>query len=100
MENVISETIIYRGHVIEKLQYSRCWEITAPNNQKFHASTKADAVAKVNENVVSTFAYIRPTLVKIVDDYIAKLERDDMDPGAVGKMKEAQLMKVFLQRSV
>ena len=41
----------------------------------------------------------KATIIRLLRDYLRKLERDDFDPDAIRKMKEAQAVIAELQEA-
>ena len=101
MKTFVHESTALYGYMIENCEYTRGWFVKDINGKSLIATdTKWDARCHVCGLEAEEYNGLKPDLIRIVKDYLCKLERDDFDPGAVGKMKDANAVLKILQKEV
>lgn len=88
---VINETYIHNGYAVEKVALPNQpvqWKATKPGEEPITGFTMRDVCSVMDCRLTDEYQTLKPTLVRMLKDYLHKLERDDYDMGAVGKMKE------------
>ena len=101
MKPFVQESTALYGYMIENSEYSSHWHVKLPTGETLIAcSSKWDAHCHVCELEAREYNGLKPDLIRILKDYVRKLEVDDSDQGAVGKMKDASAILKILQKEV
>ena len=93
-------TEIIFGHVVEKEEGKLVRIYTASGNFIDSAVSIRDAYRIICNREACEYNGLKPDLIRLLKDYSHKLEIDDLDPAAIGKMKDVAALLDVLQEGV
>ena len=94
---IASETIIHMMHTIECEDGKHFLVKDSRGKTVCSTHSRRDAFDAIHDKEAEEYNTLRPELVRLLKDYLRKLERDDYDPAAIGKMKTTAVVLDKLQ---